>query len=97
MTQSVLDRTGEQIAETARKTTRMASAFADAIEDGVGAARRAAKHGGDVAEELFDDASKRVQRHPVETVAVTFVTGIAVGVLIGWMAKRRHTFSGCCG
>lgn len=97
MTHSVLDRTGEQIAETARKTTRMASAVAEAIEEGVGAARRVAKHGGDAAEELLDDASKRVQRHPVETVAVTFVAGIAAGILIGWMATRRHTFSGCCG
>jgi ElaB/YqjD/DUF883 family membrane-anchored ribosome-binding protein len=89
MTQSVLERTGEQIAETARKTTRMASAVADAIEDGVGAARRVAKQGGDAAEELFDDTAKRLQRHPIETIAVTFVAGIAAGIVIGWMVKRR--------
>jgi len=89
MAQSVLEQTGEQIAETARKASRAASAVADVLEDGVGAARRVAKQGGDAAEELFDDTVKRLQRHPIETIAVTFAVGMAAGVLIGWMLKRR--------
>ena len=89
MTQSVLDRTGEQIAETARKASRATSAVADAFGDGVEAARRAAKQGGDAAEEFVDDTTKRLQRHPIETVAATFVIGVAVGISIGWMGKRR--------
>jgi ElaB/YqjD/DUF883 family membrane-anchored ribosome-binding protein len=89
MTQSVLEKTSGQIAETARKTSRVASAVADAFEDGVVAARRVAKQGGDAAEELFDDTTKRLQRHPMETIGVTFAIGITIGVLIGWMAKRR--------
>ena len=89
MTQSVLERTGEQIAETARKATRATSAMADAFEDGVEAARRAAKQGGDAAEEFMDDTTKRLQRHPIETVAATFAIGVAAGILIGWMVKRR--------
>ncbi len=71
MAQSVLEQTGEQIAETARKASRAASAVADALEDGVGAARRVAKQGGDAAEELFDDTVKRLQRHPIETIVMT--------------------------
>jgi ElaB/YqjD/DUF883 family membrane-anchored ribosome-binding protein len=89
MTQSVLEQTGEQITETARKASRATSAVADAFEDGVEAARRAAKQGGDAAEEFLDDTTKRLQRHPIETVAVTFTAGVAVGILIGWMVKRR--------
>ncbi len=89
MTQSVLERTGDQIAETARKASRATSAAADAFEDGVEAAKRAAKQGGDAAEEFLDDTSKRLQRHPIETVAATFAIGVAAGILIGWMAKRR--------
>jgi ElaB/YqjD/DUF883 family membrane-anchored ribosome-binding protein len=89
MTQSVLEKTGDQIAETARKTSRAASAVADAFQEGVEAARRVAKQSGDAAEELFDDTAKRLQRHPMETIATTFAVGIALGVLIGWMAKRR--------
>ena len=89
MTQSVLERTGEQIAETARKASRATSAVADAFEDGVEAARRAAKQGGDAAEEFMDDTTKRLQRHPIETVAATFAIGVAAGIMIGWMMKRR--------
>jgi ElaB/YqjD/DUF883 family membrane-anchored ribosome-binding protein len=89
MTRSVLDRTGEQIAETARKASRAASAIGDAFEDGVGVAQRAAKQGGDAAEEFLDDTTKRLQRHPVETVVTTFAVGVAVGIVIGWMLKRR--------
>ena len=89
MAQSVLERTGEQVAEAARKASRAASAVADALEDGVGAARRVAKQGGDAAEEFLDDTTKRLQRHPIETVVTTFAIGIAVGILIGWVAKRR--------
>jgi len=89
MTQSVLERTGEQIAETARKASQATSALADAFEDGVEAARRAAKQGGDAAEEFMDDTTKRLQRHPIETVAATFAMGVAAGILIGWMVKRR--------
>ena len=89
MTQSVLERTGEQIAETARKASRVTSAVADAFEDGVEAARRAAKQGGDAAEAFMDDTTKRLQRHPIETLAATFTLGVAVGILIGWMVQRK--------
>jgi len=89
MQQSVLERTGEHIAESARKASRATSAVADAIGDGVEAAKRAAKQGGDAAEEFLDDTTKRLQRHPVETVVATFAIGMAAGILIGWMVKRR--------
>jgi len=89
MAQSVLEQAGEQIAETAHKASRAASAVADALEDGVGAARRVAKQGGDAAEEFLDDTVKRMQRHPIETVVVTFAVGVASGLAISWMMKPR--------
>ena len=49
MSDSVMGRTGEHIAETARTASRMTSALADAVEDGFGAARRVAKQAGDAA------------------------------------------------
>ena len=89
MPQTVLDRTGEQIAGSARKASRVTSAVADAIEDGVGVARRVVKQGGDAAEEFFDDTTQRLQRHPIETVIASLAVGITVGIVIGWMMKRR--------
>ena len=89
MLHTVLERTGEQIAESARKAPPVTSAVADAIEDGVGAARRVVKQGGDAAEAFFDDTSKRLQRHSVEAVITSLAVGISVGIVIGWMMKRR--------
>jgi hypothetical protein len=90
MSQSVLEKMGEQFDETARKTSRAASAVADAFEDGVGAARRAAKQGGHAATELYADTRRRVQRYPIESVAATFAVGIAAGAVFGWMIGRRQ-------
>ncbi len=90
MAQSMFEQAGEQITDTAHKASRAASAVADAIEDGVGAARRAAKQGGYAAAELLDDTKRRVQRHPIETVAATFAAGIAAGVAISWMVRRER-------
>jgi ElaB/YqjD/DUF883 family membrane-anchored ribosome-binding protein len=51
--------------------------------------RRAAKQGGDAAEEFLNDTSQRIQRHPALTVGVTFAVGFTAGVLVGWMIKRK--------
>jgi hypothetical protein len=52
MSQTVVERTAEHITESAKQATRATSAVADAIQDGVGVIRRAAKQGGDAAEEF---------------------------------------------
>ena len=90
MAQSVLEHLGVQIDETARKASRAASAVADALEDGGGAARRVTKQGSHAAAELLAETRKRVQRHPIETVAAAFAVGIVVGAAIRWMLKRRQ-------
>jgi ElaB/YqjD/DUF883 family membrane-anchored ribosome-binding protein len=89
MTQTVLEQAGDHLAESARQASRVTSAVADAVVDGVAAAKRVVKQGGDAAEEFFDDTTKRLQRHPIETIAVTLAIGISVGVVIGWLVKRR--------
>jgi len=89
MTETVVGRAGEQIAETARTASRLTSAMADAVEVGLGEARRVAKQAGDAAEELFDETSKRLGRHPVETVVGSVAVGIAIGVVIGWLISRK--------
>jgi len=89
MPQSVLERAGEHIAESARKASRTTSVVAGAIEDGVGAAKRVAKRSGEAAEEFLDDTTKRLQRHPTEAVVASLAVGVVVGILIGWAMKRR--------
>lgn len=89
MSQTVLERTAEHIAESAHQASRATTAVGDAIEDGVGVVTRAAKQGGDAAEEFLNDTTQRIQRHPVLTAATTFAVGLTAGTLIGWMMKRR--------
>ena len=89
MTQSVLDRTGDKVTESAHSASRATRAVADAIDEGVEVARRTAKHGGDAAEEFLNDTTKRLQRNPALTVIATFAVGLTAGVVIGWMMRRR--------
>jgi ElaB/YqjD/DUF883 family membrane-anchored ribosome-binding protein len=89
MSPTVMEKTAEHIAESAHQASRATSAVADAIEDGVGVMRRAAKQGGDAAEELLNDTTQRIQRHPALTVAATFAVGFAAGAFLGLIIKRR--------
>lgn len=89
MTQTVVEKTAEHIGKSVRQASAATSAVVDAIEDGVGAFRSAAKQGGDAAEEFLNDTTHRLQRHPALAVAATFAFGFTAGTLIGWMMKRR--------
>ena len=89
MSQTVIEQTAGHIAESARQASRATTAVADAIEDGVGVVRRAAKQGGDAAEEFLTDSTQRIQRHPALTVASTFVVDFTAGALLGWGIERR--------
>jgi hypothetical protein len=89
MSQTVVERTAERIAASADQASRATNAVADAIGNGVGVARRAAKQGGDAAEEFLNETTQRIQRHPVLTVATTCAAAFIAGTLVGWMIKRR--------
>jgi len=89
MSRTLVEKTADQISESARQASRATDAIGDAIEDGMGVARRAAKQGGEAAEEFLNDTTERLRQHSELTVAATFVIGVASGVMIGWMMRRR--------
>jgi hypothetical protein len=89
MSQTVVESTAEHVTESAQRASRAASSIGDAIEDGVGVVRSAAKQGGAAAEEFLHDTTQRLQRHGVLTIATTFAIGVVAGSLIGWTMKRR--------
>ena len=95
MEQSVFEHAGQQIDDATHKANRAASAVADAVGDSVLAARRAARDGADAATELLYNTKRRFERHPFETVAITFAAGIAAGTAIGWMMKRGKSQQRC--
>jgi hypothetical protein len=89
MPATVMETAADNIAESAHQASRATGAIADAIEDGVGVVRHAARQSGDLAEEFLDQTTQRLQRHLALTVATTFAVGVTTGALIGWIAKRR--------
>jgi ElaB/YqjD/DUF883 family membrane-anchored ribosome-binding protein len=86
----VMEKADEQVTESIRKISRAASAMAEAIDEGTDVIKHAIKRSGDVAEELLDDTTQRVKRHPVETMAATFALGVVVGGFLGWLVGRRY-------
>ena len=79
----------EQVAESIRKLSHAASAMAEAIDEGTDVIKHAIKRSGDVAEELLEDTTQRVKRHPVETMVATFALGAVFGGFLGWLVARR--------
>jgi len=89
MSQTVVERTADNIAESAHQASRATGAIADAIEDGVGMLRHAAKQSGDAGEQLVNETTDRLKRHLALTIATTFAVGAVAGALIGLIMKRR--------
>jgi ElaB/YqjD/DUF883 family membrane-anchored ribosome-binding protein len=89
MAENILEKADVQVAESTHKLSRATSAMAEAIDDGVDVIKRAVKRSSDAAEELVDDTTQRIKRHPVEATVVTFTLGVIVGGFISWMISRR--------
>jgi ElaB/YqjD/DUF883 family membrane-anchored ribosome-binding protein len=64
---------------------RVKDAVADAVDDGIGAAKRAIKHGRRAAADLVDDGAHQVKRHPASALGIAFGIGVGVGAVIGML------------
>ncbi len=89
-TAAVKKMVNEQIVETAEEAARLRNAVVHAIEDGVENAKRLAKRGKNIAEDVIDDAETSVRHHPLTTVGVATVSAFAVGALVGFLLGRRR-------
>ena len=85
--------TAEKLAENVRDTLhnvpRATSIMADMVEDGINIAKRVGKHGSDAVEELMDDTTNRVKRHPVESLVTAFAIGFIIGGFVDWLTRRK--------
>jgi|HubBroStandDraft_4_1064222.scaffolds.fasta_scaffold673390_1 ElaB/YqjD/DUF883 family membrane-anchored ribosome-binding protein len=87
MAKTIVDTTGDYIDEAARKASQFSSPVAQAVEDGIDAAKRAAKEGREAVNDFVGDATKRVKRRPVESVLISLAVGVVLGFLIAWTTK----------
>ncbi len=89
MPETVMERADAQLAEAAHRVAQCTTAFADAVEDGIRAAKRMGKHTSDAAEEFMEDTNQRIKRHPIESLAVAFALGVFIGGAVDWIVRRR--------
>ena len=89
MSQTLVEKAGERLADSVRDASRMTSAAADAAMEGVAAAKHAVRESCDTAEAFVNDSKRRVARNPLAAVTVTLVAGVALGLLIGSRMRRR--------
>ncbi len=89
-TAAVKKMVNEQIAETAEEAARLRDAVIAAIEDGIADARRLAKRGRNIAEDVIDDAETSVRHHPLTTVGVATLGAFAVGAVVGFLLGRKR-------
>lgn len=80
---------GAAVAQMRAGAGSMKEAVADAVENGISAAKRAVKQVRRAAEDLVDDAEYRVKQHPLSTVGVSFGVGLGVGAVIGLLLARN--------
>ncbi len=89
-TATVKKMVNEQLAETAEEAARLRNAVVHAIEDGFEEARRMAKRGRNIAEEVIDDAETSVRHHPLTTVGVATLGAFLVGGIVGFLLARKR-------
>jgi len=89
MSETILDRANDYLAESAERAFCAKIAVAGAIEDGIGTVKHAAKRGRLFAEEAVDHTAQTIKRNPVKAVAASLAVGLIAGTLVGWKLRRR--------
>jgi ElaB/YqjD/DUF883 family membrane-anchored ribosome-binding protein len=87
---------GAKVAQVGIEAERLRDTVTHAVEDTVKSAQRAAKQGRYAVEDLVDEATYTVKRHPLQSVGLTLGIGFAVGTMFG-LALSRLNFTTCCG
>lgn len=89
MPATVIEKTSQQIEETVDKAGRMTAKIGETLHEHLDEARLLAKRQVHAAEEALDETKRKIRKHPVETVVGTLIVGVATGMLLGWVLKRK--------
>jgi ElaB/YqjD/DUF883 family membrane-anchored ribosome-binding protein len=87
------------LAHVSHEAQLVKSLAADAVEDGVHAAKRAIKsiqHRVEKLGDLNDEAAYRVKRQPFKAVGLAAGVGLVVGMAVGWIGGRFGKAKSTC-
>lgn len=81
---------GERLMEAGSEVSRLKTEASQAVEGRMVAARRFARRGRAVTEDLIEDAAHHIKHEPLRSVTVGFAIGFALGVLAVWLATHHR-------
>lgn len=79
-----------QVTDATRDVRHLKTLTAEALEDGLRAAKRTLTRKVRDLEDLRDSAAGRVRKAPLTSVGIAVGAGILLGVAIGWFRGRRN-------
>jgi ElaB/YqjD/DUF883 family membrane-anchored ribosome-binding protein len=89
MHNEILEKTKEVREQLESEVKRAKEAVADAVDNGIVAAKRAVKQGRRAVEDLVDDAGHRVKKHPFSVLGVSVGIGVGLGAVLGILLARN--------
>ena len=87
MSDTIVNRAADNLAESDHFDSRTTGVIAGAIDVGMGAVRQAVKQGCNASEEFMNETAHLLQRHIALTVAMTFAASVAAGAFLGWIIQ----------
>lgn len=86
---------GAKVAQAGMEAERLRESVTNAVEDTVKSTRRAIKQGQHAVEDLVDEATYAVKRHPLPSVGLTLGIGFALGTMFGLVLSRFKVTQRC--
>jgi ElaB/YqjD/DUF883 family membrane-anchored ribosome-binding protein len=80
----------ETLEAMAQSAAHLKSSVSEAVDENVHHVRRALRRGLHGAQDLIDNATYKIKRHPFEAVAITAGAAFAMGLLVGWTARDNR-------
>jgi ElaB/YqjD/DUF883 family membrane-anchored ribosome-binding protein len=80
---------GKGLSAVRSQAAEFISNMTSAAQEGMTAAKRAARKGWSATEDLMDNTAHTIKKHPLRYAGISLGIGLGAGILIGWLARRK--------